>query len=151
MSSNPQLHFSDPTDIDDFVAHLQKFENGEMSPDEFKVYRLGRGTYGQRQAGVNMVRVKIPQGLIDARQLEQLADIAEEFSRGFGHLTTRQNIQFHFVQLGRVPELMHRLDAVGMTTKEACGNTVRNVTACPLAGVSAGAPFDVTPYGRAVT
>jgi sulfite reductase (ferredoxin) len=151
LSTPAALRFSSVADIDDFVEHLRKFESGEMSPDQFKVYRLGRGTYGQRQMGVNMIRVKIPQGVLAASQVERLADIAEEFSRGFGHLTTRQNVQFHFVQLDRVSELMRRLDDVGLTTKEACGNTVRNVTACPLAGVSAGAPFDVTPYGRAVT
>ncbi len=147
---NP-LHFSSPADIDEFVDRLSKFGRGEMSPDEFKVYRLGRGTYGQRQADVNMLRVKIPQGVIDARQLEVLADLGEEYSRGFGHITTRQNFQFHFVKLQRVPEAMRLLDSVGLTMREACGSTVRNVTACALAGVCSGASFDVTPYGQAVT
>jgi sulfite reductase beta subunit-like hemoprotein len=146
-----QLRFSSPADIEDFVEHLMKFERGEMTPDEFKVYRLGRGTYGQRQPNVNMVRVKIPQGALAAAQLERLADIAEEYSRGFGHVTTRQNMQLHFVQLARVPEMMRKLDDVGLTTKEACGNTVRNVTGCALAGVCAGSSFDITPYGQAVT
>jgi sulfite reductase beta subunit-like hemoprotein len=145
------FRFSHERDIDDFVDHLRRFERGEMSPDEFKVYRLGRGTYGQRQPDVNMLRVKIPQGVLNAEQIETLARIADEFSRGFGHVTTRQNLQLHFVQLTRVPEVMRLLDAVGLTTKEACGSTVRNVTACALAGVCDGAPFDVTPYGRAVT
>lgn len=145
------LRFSSAADIDDFVDHLRRFERGELTPDEFKVFRLGRGTYGQRQQGVNMLRVKIPQGVLVASQLERLADVADEFSRGFGHVTTRQNIQFHFVKLDRVPEAMHRLDEVGLTSKEACGNTVRNVTACALAGVCNGAAFDVTPYGQAVT
>jgi sulfite reductase beta subunit-like hemoprotein len=152
VSATPDaLRFSSVSDIDDFIEHLRKFERGEMSADEFKVYRLGRGTYGQRQANVNMLRVKIPQGVLSAAQLEVLADVADEFSRGFGHITTRQNIQFHFIKLERAAEAMRRLDEVGLTTKEACGNTVRNVTACPLAGVCAGAAFDVTPYGRAVT
>src|SRR6185369_12536008 len=127
------LHFSDPRDIDDFVDHLGKFERGEISPDEWKVYRLGRGTYGQRQPDVNMMRIKIPQGILNAAQVEALAELSEKFSRGFGHVTTRQNVQLHFVQLKTVPEAMHILDKVGLTTKEACGSTVRNVTGCPLA------------------
>jgi sulfite reductase (NADPH) hemoprotein beta-component len=151
VAMGSELHFSDPKDIDDFVDKLGKFERGEMSPDEFKVYRLGRGTYGQRQQGVNMLRVKLPQGVVDAKQCEVLADVADEYSRGFGHVTTRQNLQFHFVQLSRAAEAMRVLDSAGLTTKEACGSTVRNVTACALAGVCNGAPFDVTPYGRAVT
>jgi sulfite reductase beta subunit-like hemoprotein len=152
VSGTPeQLRFSSVADIDDFIAHLRKFERGEMSADEFKVFRLGRGTYGQRQPDVNMLRVKIPQGVMSAEQLEAVADVADDFSRGFGHLTTRQNIQLHFVKLSRAAEAMTKLHAVGLTTKEACGNTVRNVTACALAGVCPGAAFDVTPYGRAVT
>ena len=98
-----------------------------------------------------MLRVKIPQGVLAAAQVERLADIGDEYSRGFGHVTTRQNVQFHFVPLARVAEAMTKLDEVGLTTREACGGTVRNVTACALAGVCNGAAFDVTPYGQAVT
>jgi sulfite reductase beta subunit-like hemoprotein len=145
------LRFSSPADIDDFVDHLRRFETGELTPDQFKVYRLTRGTYGQRQQGVNMLRVKIPQGVLAAAQVERLADIGDEYSRGFGHVTTRQNVQFHFVPLARVAEAMTKLDEVGLTMREACGGTVRNVTACALAGVCNGASFDVTPYGQAVT
>jgi sulfite reductase beta subunit-like hemoprotein len=152
VSAVPEpLRFSSPADIDDFVDHLRRFESGELSPDQFKVYRLTRGTYGQRQQNVNMLRVKIPQGVLAAAQVDRLADIADEYSRGFGHVTTRQNVQFHFVPLQRVPEAMNRLDEVGLTMREACGGTVRNVTACALAGVCNGAAFDVTPYGQAVT
>jgi sulfite reductase beta subunit-like hemoprotein len=152
VSAVPEpLRFSSPADIDDFVDHLRRFESGELSPDQFKVYRLTRGTYGQRQQNVNMLRVKIPQGVLAAPQVDRLADIADEYSRGFGHVTTRQNVQFHFVPLARVPEAMERLDEVGLTMREACGGTVRNVTACALAGVCNGAAFDVTPYGQAVT
>jgi sulfite reductase beta subunit-like hemoprotein len=145
------LRFSSPADIDEFVGYLRRFESGELSADEFRVYRLTRGTYGQRQMGVNMLRVKIPQGALAAAQVDRLADIADEYSRGFGHVTTRQNVQFHFVPLARVPEAMAKLDEVGLTTREACGGTVRNVTACALAGVCNGAAFDVTPYAEAVT
>ncbi|HWE31026.1 MAG TPA: nitrite/sulfite reductase [Polyangia bacterium] len=152
MSAVPDpLRFSSPADIDDFVDHLRRFESGELSSDQFKVYRLTRGTYGQRQMAVNMMRVKIPQGVLAAAQVERLADIADEYSRGFGHVTTRQNVQLHFVPLARVPEAMTKLDEVGLTMREACGGTVRNVTACALSGVCNGAAFDVTPYGQAVT
>jgi sulfite reductase beta subunit-like hemoprotein len=145
------LRFSSTADIDEFIDYLRRFEAGEVTPDQFKVYRLTRGTYGQRQANVNMLRVKIPQGVLASAQVECLADIADQFSRGFGHVTTRQNVQFHFVPLARVADAMARLDEVGLTMREACGGTVRNVTACALAGVCMGAAFDVTPYGRAVT
>lgn len=151
MSVDPILRFSDPKDVDEFVAKLEAFERGEITPEAFKVFRLARGTYGQRQPDVNMLRVKIPQGVLAAKQLEAIAQVATEYSRGFGHLTTRQNIQLHFVKLSRAAEAMQLLDSVGLTTREACGNTVRNVTTCALAGVCGGAPFDVTPYGRAVT
>src|SRR6187551_2291914 len=113
------LRFSSPADIDEFVDHLRRFETGELTSDQFRVYRLTRGTYGQRQQDVNMLRVKIPQGVLAAAQVERLADIASEYSRGFGHVTTRQNVQLHFVQLSRVPEAMTKLDEVGLTTREA--------------------------------
>jgi sulfite reductase beta subunit-like hemoprotein len=145
------LRFSSTADLDEFVEQLRRFESGELSSDQFRAFRLTRGTYGQRQPGVNMLRVKIPQGVLAAPQVERLAEIADEFSRGFGHVTTRQNVQLHFVPLARVPAAMSKLDEVGLTTREACGGTVRNVTACALAGVCNGAAFDVTPYGQAIT
>ena len=149
-AANP-LHFADSRDIDEFIEGLRRFERGEMGADEFRAFRLARGTYGQRQPDVNMLRVKIPQGVLDGAQLEALASVADTYSRGFGHVTTRQNVQLHFVQLARAAEAMERLAAVGLTTKEACGNTVRNITGCALAGVCDGAPFDVTPYAQAAT
>src|SRR6266702_4090916 len=145
------LHFADVRDIDDFIDGLGKYERGEMSADQFRVFRLGRGTYGQRQPDVSMLRVKIPQGVLAAEQVEALATVAERYSRGFGHVTTRQNVQLHFVRMVDVPAAMHILAAVGLTTKEACGNTVRNVTGCSMAGVCAGESFDVTPYAQATT
>src|SRR5262245_3383173 len=145
------LNYAHPEEIEELALAIRRFETGEWSPDQFKKFRLVRGTYGQRQADVNMVRVKIPQGILTAEQLDVLGTIAERYSRGFGHVTTRQNIQFHFCRLGEMPELQLRLAAVGLTTREACGNTVRNVTACPYAGVAPGEPFDVTPYAQAVT
>ena len=111
-----------------------------------------RGTYGQRQAGdAQMLRVKIPQGILDGPQLHALADVAERYSRGFGHVTTRQNVQLHFLKLHDVEPAMRRLAEAGLTTREACGNSVRNITACPYAGVAADEAFDVTPYAEALT
>jgi sulfite reductase (NADPH) hemoprotein beta-component len=144
------LRFADLKDVDDFVDGLRKFESGEWTPDQFKLHRLNRGTYGQRQADVNMLRIKFPLGCGTAEQLEAVADVAEQYSRGFGHVTTRQAIQLHFMKLGTVPDAQRRLAAAGLTTKEACGNTVRNVTGCGMAGCCADEAFDVTPYGHAV-
>src|SRR5438552_1035590 len=98
-----------------------------------------------------MLRVKVPQGILDAPQLHALADVAETFSRGFGHVTTRQNVQFHFIPRAEVEPAMRRLAEAGLTSREACGSAVRNITGCPYAGVSADEVFDVTPYGEALT
>jgi sulfite reductase (NADPH) hemoprotein beta-component len=147
-----RLSFASDTEIDEFVATLAKYERGELSADEWRAFRLVRGTYGQRQEGdFQMLRVKIPQGLLSGRQLEALADVAESYSRGFGHITTRQNLQFHFVKLHDVEPAMRRFAEAGLTTREACGNSVRNITACPYAGVAADEVFDVTPYAEALT
>ena len=147
-----RLSFASEADIDEFVATLEKFENGELAPDQWRMFRLVRGTYGQRQPGdVQMLRIKIPQGVLSAAQLEALAEVGERFSRGFGHITTRQNIQFHFVKLHDVETAMRILADAGLTTREACGNSVRNITCCPQAGVSPTELFDVTPYSEATT
>lgn len=145
------LSFADVRDIDEFVEGLRKYESGEWTPDQFKVFRLARGTYGQRQPDVNMIRVKIPSGILNRDQLERMADVSEKYSRGFGHVTTRQNVQLHFVKLAEAAACQHELADVGLTTKEACGSTVRNVTACPMAGTCGGETFDVTPYALATT
>jgi sulfite reductase (NADPH) hemoprotein beta-component len=147
-----RLSFASEADIDEFVSTLDKFERGELTPDQWRVFRLVRGTYGQRQPGdVQMLRIKVPQGLLTAPQLEVLARVGEQFSRGFGHITTRQNIQYHFVKLHDVEPAMRMLADVGLTTREACGNSVRNITCCPQAGVSPTELFDVTPYAEATT
>ena len=147
-----RLSFASEADIDEFVATLERFESGELTPDQWRMFRLVRGTYGQRQPGdVQMLRVKIPQGVLTAPQLEALAQVGERFSRGFGHITTRQNIQFHFVKLHDVETAMRILADAGLTTREACGNSVRNITCCPQAGVSPTEVFDVTPYSEAMT
>lgn len=147
-----RLSFADTADIDEFVRVLSRFERGEIGPDEWRAFRLVRGTYGQRQADdAQMLRVKIPQGLLDGRQLLTLAEVADRYSRGFGHITTRQNIQLHFLKLRDVESAMRRLAEVGLTTREACGNSVRNITACPYSGIAADEAFDVTPYAEALT
>jgi len=137
-------------EIERFRAKAEQVLAGAITDDEFRGFRLRYGIYGQRQQGVQMVRTKIPSGMVTARQLERLAEIADEFGGGKGHLTTRQNIQYHFVPLARVSDLMHGLADVGLTTREACFNTVRNVTACPLAGLSHDEAFDVRPYAQKV-
>jgi sulfite reductase (NADPH) hemoprotein beta-component len=147
-----RLSFANPAEIDEFVTMVERYERGEITPDQWRAYRLVRGTYGQRQAGdAQMLRVKIPQGLLTADQLDALADVGERYSRGFGHITTRQNVQFHFVKLHDVEPAMRLLAAAGLTTREACGNSVRNITTCPYAGVADDELFDVTPYAEALT
>jgi sulfite reductase (ferredoxin) len=118
-----RLSFASDADIDEFAAVLGQFERGEITPEQWRVFRLVRGTYGQRQLDdAQMIRVKIPQGLLTADQLDVLADVAERYSRGFGHITTRQNVQMHFVKLHDVEPAMRRLAEAGLTTREACGN-----------------------------
>src|ERR1700704_6851048 len=147
-----RLSFAREADIDEFVTTLERYERGEMTPDQWRAFRLLRGTYGQRQAeDAQMLRVKIPQGHLTGEQLDALADVGERYSRGFGHITTRQNVQFHFVKLHDAEPAMRRLADAGLTTREACGNSVRNITACPYAGVAADERFDITPYAEALT
>ncbi|HXD73977.1 MAG TPA: nitrite/sulfite reductase [Vicinamibacterales bacterium] len=147
-----RLSFAKEADIEEFVRTLEKYERGEMTPDQWRTFRLVRGTYGQRQAeDAQMLRVKVPQGVITTAQLNALADVGEQYSRGFGHITTRQNIQFHFVKLHDVEPAMRLLADSGLTTREACGNSVRNITGCPYAGVGADEVFDVTPYAEGLT
>ncbi|HEY1305894.1 MAG TPA: nitrite/sulfite reductase [Vicinamibacterales bacterium] len=146
-----RLDFASEHDIDEFVDVLGKYERGEISPDDWRRFRLVRGTYGQRQDNVQMLRIKIPQGILTASQMRTLAGVASRYSRGFCHITTRQNIQYHFVLLSVVEDVMRELAAQGLTTREACGNSVRNITGCQYAGTSATEIFDVTPYAEAMT
>jgi sulfite reductase beta subunit-like hemoprotein len=143
-----QHEFTVRQEIEAFRAKAHAFLAGEIPEDAFRPFRLKHGIYGQRQPGVQMVRCKIPGGLLTACQARQLARVADEFGGGRGHLTTRQNIQFHFVPLARVADLMHLLADEGLTNREACYNTVRNVTACPLAGIAPDEVFDVRPYAQ---
>jgi sulfite reductase beta subunit-like hemoprotein len=137
-------------DADKFETILARYLAGEVEEDAFRIFRLNNGIYGQRQGGHNqMVRVKIPFGGMLPDQLEVMADIADEYSRGWGHITTRQNLQFHYVQLEQIPEVMRVLARSGMTTREACGDTVRNVQGCHFAGVCPHEKLDITPWAEA--
>jgi sulfite reductase (ferredoxin) len=137
-------------EIETFEQESRRMLSGEIVGDLFKPFRLQYGIYGQRQAGVQMVRIKIPFGGITANQLRRIAELAEQYTTGVGHVTTRQDIQLHFAELKDVPAIMRGLAEVGLTTREACANTVRNVTACHLAGVCQGEVFDITPYAKTV-
>ena len=137
-------------DIERFEQAITQYLAGEIGEDVFRVMRLNNGIYGQRQGGTNqMVRIKLPAGTITPEQMELMGDLADEFSRGWGHITTRQNVQVHYVELTRVPELMRRLAGVGLTSREACGDTVRNVMACHLAGACPHEHLDVTAWAEA--
>lgn len=137
-------------DIELFRSYSEKWVAGEITDDQFRAQRLRRGIYTQRQAGVHMIRTKVPGGTATADQMDQLALAAASFAGGKGHLTTRQNMQYHFVPLANVPDLLHTLADARLTTREACYNTVRNVTACPLSGLLEDEVFDVHPYARRV-
>ncbi len=137
-------------EIETFEAEAMKTLAGDVPSDLFKPFRLQYGIYGQRQPGVQMVRIKIPFGGISSNQFRRVAEIADRYATGVSHVTTRQDIQLHFVELKHVPTIMRALAEVGLTTREACANTVRNVTACHLAGVCKGEVFDVTPYAKTV-
>jgi sulfite reductase (ferredoxin) len=153
----PPANAPDLRDDPEIAADIEKFEQllalhlaGQVDEDAFRVFRLNNGIYGQRQGGHNqMVRVKFPYGSVTAEQLDKLAEIADTYSRGWGHLTTRQNVQYHFVQLERVPDLLRDLASVGLTTREACGDTVRNVMGCHLAGACPYEVLDISPWAEA--
>jgi sulfite reductase beta subunit-like hemoprotein len=147
----PRLDFASQHDIDEFVDVLGKYERGEITPEDWRRFRLVRGTYGQRQDNVQMLRIKIPQGIVSSSQMRALAGVASRYSRGFCHVTTRQNIQYHFVLLDVVERVMRELADEGLTTREACGNSVRNITGCQYAGTSDNEIFDPTPYAEAMT
>ncbi|MDQ2650143.1 MAG: nitrite/sulfite reductase [Actinomycetota bacterium] len=137
-------------DVEKFEVQLARYLAGDLEEDAFRVFRLNNGVYGQRQGGHNqMVRVKVPYGGVNPEQLDQLAYLADTYSRGWGHLTTRQNVQFHFVDLERVPAMLWDMASVGLTSREACGDTVRNVMGCHLAGACPYEYLDISPWAEA--
>ena len=137
-------------EIETFEDEVARLQSGDTPVDIFKPFRLQYGIYGQRQPDVQMIRIRVPFGGLTANQLRQVADIADTYATGVGHVTTRQDFQLHFVPLPQVGTIMRKLAEVGLTTREACANTVRNVTACALAGICPGEVFDVTPYAKTV-
>ena len=137
-------------ELDRYDATVAEYIDGSLDEDTFRVFRLNNGIYGQRQGGHNqMVRVKIPYGQVTPDSSRCSATSPSAYSRGWGHLTTRQNVQFHFVQLEQTGEVMRLLASCGLTSREACGDTVRNVVGCHLAGACPFETFDITPWADA--
>ncbi len=136
-------------DIIDLEKKIRLYREGKIDDDKFRSLRLVRGIYGQRQPGVQMIRIKLPYGRVTTKQLRKIADISDEYASSNLHATTRQDIQIHFVSLDRTPELWTKLEQDEITLREACGNTVRNITASATAGVDPKEPFDVAPYADA--
>jgi sulfite reductase (ferredoxin) len=137
-------------DILELEKKIRLFREGKMDEEKFRSLRLARGVYGQRQQGVQMVRIKLPYGKMTLAQWKRISDVSDEYSTGNLHLTTRQDIQIHFVSLDRTPEMWSELEKDDVTIREACGNTVRNITASDIAGIDPDEPFDVTPYAHAM-
>ena len=137
-------------DILELERKIHEFREEKIPEEKFRSLRLARGVYGQRQPGVQMVRIKLPYGKMTLAQWKRIADVSDEFATGNLHLTTRQDVQIHFVSLDRTPELWSLLEQDHITIREACGNTVRNVTASDQAGIDPDEPFDVTPYAHGV-
>src|SRR5215210_5138321 len=137
-------------EFDDFDNEAEKFLGGETEEDTFIKFRLRQGVYGQRQADVQMIRTKLPFGGITPEQMESFADVVEKYAPlNKGHITTRQNIQLHHIPLRDAAKLIRKISDSGISSREGCGNTVRNVTGDPWAGVCEGELFDITPYAGA--
>lgn len=137
-------------EIIDLEKKIHSFRSGQIDDERFRSLRLARGIYGQRQEGVQMIRIKLPYGKVTSEQLKRITEVSDKYSTGRLHITTRQDIQIHYVSLDRTPELWSELAKNDITLREACGNTVRNITASELAGVDVDEPFDVSPYAHAV-
>jgi sulfite reductase (ferredoxin) len=137
-------------DIIELEQKIRAFREGTIAEEKFRSLRLARGVYGQRQQGVQMVRIKLPYGKMTLAQWKRIADVSDEYSTGNLHLTTRQDIQIHFVSLDRTPQLWAELEKDNVTLREACGNTVRNITASDTAGIDKEEAFDITPYAHAM-
>ena len=137
-------------DIIDLERKIFLFKEGKIDDERFRSLRLARGVYGQRQEGVQMIRIKLPFGKVTSEQLLRIAKVSDTYSIGRLHITTRQDIQIHYVSLDRTPELWAELEKDDITLREACGNTVRNITASETAGIDVEEPFDVSPYAHAL-
>jgi sulfite reductase (ferredoxin) len=137
-------------EIIELERKIKSFREGKIHDEKFRSLRLARGIYGQRQPGVQMIRIKLPFGKVSFKQILKIADISDEYASKNLHFTTRQDIQIHFVSLDRTPELWAKLAEDDITLREACGNTVRNITASPIAGIDPKELFDVSPYAFAM-
>ena len=137
-------------ELAEYEEHIQEYRRGEIGDVKMQKIRLQFGTYAQRQDGVQMQRIKIPGGVLSADQMVCLADAADRFGSSFVHLTTREDVQIYYLKLEEAPNLLRFLAAADITTREACGNTVRNITACYRAGTSPTEVFDVAPYAHAL-
>lgn len=137
-------------DIVELERKIRLFREGKIDEEKFRSLRLARGVYGQRQPGVQMIRIKLPYGRVTGNQLKRICDVSDKYSTGKLHITTRQDIQIHYVSLDETPQLWAELEKDDVTLREACGNTVRNVTASETAGIDPKEPFDVTPYADEV-
>ena len=137
-------------DVIELGKKIAAHKNGEFDDDKFRSLRLSRWVYGQRQQGVQMIRIKLPFGKVNTKQLIRISDVADKYSTGNLHITTRQDIQIHYVSLDKTPELWSELEKDEVTLIEACGNTVRNITASSIAGIDSNEPFDVSPYADLV-
>src|SRR5688500_18872461 len=134
-------------EFDDFDTEAKRFLDGQQTEEQFIGFRLKQGVYGQRQPDVQMIRIKLPFGGVTPEQMDKLADVVETWvPLNKGHITTRQNIQLHHVPLADAAELIREISSVGLSSREGCGNTIRNVTGDPWAGVTEGERFDITPY-----
>jgi len=140
---------TDSIEIEQLDKKIIDFSLDKISEDKFKHYRLTRGVYGQKQLGVQMIRIKLPIGKVTPVQLRKIAEVSEQYSDGNLHLTTRQAIQIHYVKLNDAPKVWKELNEVDVTLRESCGNTIRNVTASATAGIDTLEPFDVSPYAQA--
>jgi len=152
--SNYEFDFSsvspvDQKDIQELERRIGDFQRGKEDTERFRLYRLTRGVYGQRQEGVQMFRLKLPYGRVNSAQLVRIADVSDRYATGNLHITTRQNVQLHYVKLANSPKVWTELAQMNLTAREACGNTVRNFTASPTAGIDPQEPFDVSPYAEA--
>ena len=137
-------------EFDDFDTEAAKFMRGDTPEDQFIGFRLKQGVYGQRQADVQMIRVKLPLGGITPEQVEAFAEAIERWAPlGKGHITTRENIQIHHIPLPDAAEFIRLISDSGLSSREGCGNTIRNVTGDPWAGITEGESFDITPYAMA--
>lgn len=149
MTLHSNIKAADRKDIEELERRIEGYHTGKEDEERFKLYRLTRGVYGQRQVGVQMFRIKIPYGRLQAHQLRRIADVSEEFATGNLHLTTRQDIQLHYVKLDDSPAVWTALAQADVTAREACGNTVRNITGSPKAGIDPEELFDISPYVQA--